>query len=939
VTRDGAGRALRAAGAAVVLAALTGGLPAVLYAEGGSPVPGGVPSWQQALAMLARPETAPVFLSVVRAVSWLAWAAFTACAAAEAAALARRRRPARLPGIGPLQGLAAALVSTAVLGALTAPAGAAARPARPAPARLVTPRPPVPAVTLAAARQGRPGEPGGGSYRVREGDSLWDIAARKLGDGEDWHEIWDLNKDLPQPGGQDLTRPGLIQPGWLLRLPPEPRRPHQAPPPRPHGPRPAPATRPLAPRPRPPASAPAASPHPPVTVPSSPGGHRAGPPAAGISLPSGALASASLAAAVTTAWALAAVHRRRRYQPARPLTSRLGPAGPPVPPPVAALRRAAAPPAAGEDDDDDIYGPGPATPAAPGPAARPGAALSPGVPAPAEPSGEIPLGVRAGAEVAADLAALGGLGLTGPGAPAAARAILAALLARALPGGPAGPAEVILPAGAAAVLLPGWHPGDLAAAIPGLALTPSLDTALGCAETLLVRRARLPGGDPGEEDAAGLPPAALIAAPARPATGRLRAVLQAGRGAGLAGIILGDWPPGVTCHVTADGTAACAAPALDGTRLFTLAAADATAVISVLRDACATPAGGPVPAPVPAGPRSPAVPRRRPAVPPPPGPGAPPGPGRSPASTRAAPSAPPPPAAARPGSAGPAPAAGDGRGSRIIRVEVLGPLRITARGQEIRGGLRKARELLAFLAVHPGGVTGEAISEALWPESAPGRGATQRNLALRKLRDLLRAAAGLTEPMLVTLTAERYRLDPAFVTTDVAGFQAALEAAREAGDDGARLAACQEAAALYRGPLADGAGYDWAEPFAEAARRRALDAWTRIAELLEPAGPDQALAALETALGHDPFNEYLYQRIMRLQAAAGRPDAVRRTLRLLEARLTEIGVTPGTQTRQAAAALLGMPGPPQRGGGPQLPAAPRPAPAARQRPPGRHPAR
>jgi hypothetical protein len=63
---------------------------------------------------------------------------------------------------------------------------------------------------------------------------------------------------------------------------------------------------------------------------------------------------------------------------------------------------------------------------------------------------------------------------------------------------------------------------------------------------------------------------------------------------------------------------------------------------------------------------------------------------------------------------------------------------------------------------------------------------------------------------------------------------------------------------------------------------------------------------------------------------------VRRTLRLLETRLTEIGVTPGTQTRQAAAALLGMPAPAPgtRGAGPQPP-----APPARQRPPGRQPAR
>lgn len=44
---------------------------------------------------------------------------------------------------------------------------------------------------------------------------------------------------------------------------------------------------------------------------------------------------------------------------------------------------------------------------------------------------------------------------------------------------------------------------------------------------------------------------------------------------------------------------------------------------------------------------------------------------------------------------------------------------------------------------------------------------------------------------------------------------------------------------------------------------------------------------------------------MRLQAAAGRPEAVRRTLSLLEARLTDLGITSGAQTRQVAASLLG----------------------------------
>ena len=201
---------------------------------------------------------------------------------------------------------------------------------------------------------------------------------------------------------------------------------------------------------------------------------------------------------------------------------------------------------------------------------------------------------------------------------------------------------------------------------------------------------------------------------------------------------------------------------------------------------------------------------------------------------------------------------------------MLGPLQITAAGREIGTGLRKARELLAFLTVHgAGGATGEAISEALWPGAPSGHGTRQRNIALRKARELLRTATGLATPMWITLTAGRYRLDPALTGADLWQFQAALEAARTAGDDQARLAALHQAVACYRGPLADGAGYDWAEPYAETARRRALDAWARIAEILQPADPEQALSALEAALTHDPYNEYTYQQIMRLQAAAG----------------------------------------------------------------------
>ena len=142
------------------------------------------------------------------------------------------------------------------------------------------------------------------------------------------------------------------------------------------------------------------------------------------------------------------------------------------------------------------------------------------------------------------------------------------------------------------------------------------------------------------------------------------------------------------------------------------------------------------------------------------------------------------------------------------------------------------------------------------PCGAPqGQGSSSRGLACRWPRRSWATPASIPPAATSLWPASR---------SDLWRFQAALEAARTAGDDQARLAALRQAVACYRGPLADGAGYDWAEPYAETARRRALDAWARIAEILQPADPEQALAALEAALTHDPYNEYTYQQIMRL---------------------------------------------------------------------------
>ena len=951
------GRATAGLGAmAVVLA----GPPYALARFTGWPLPRHLPAWPQLQAFLVSPLSDDAIIKGLACVVWLLWAMAAAAVLIEAAATLAGHPAPRLPVIAPFQAVAAALIGATVLTSVQAPR-AAPRTAQPLQAALtattvvtgpLVPGQPVPAASPSPAARPPEAAAGRGTpvtrprvYRVAPGDDLWAIAARFLGDGEDWHELFRLNEGKPQPDGRTLTDPSLIYPGWVLLLPPQ------------HGGQ-APAARPGHHRPRRPAPARTPAPAPSRTrqrersggAPS-PAGTAAHPPShpVAVHLPSGALIGISVAIMVAAALTLASIQRRRRYRPRSRLTGSLQPGEPPLPAVITALRRAARPAPPGTQDDDpgpvpgtapaadpylDPYdddaspGPGQHGEAAPGrPASRPehtgqappGAVAAGTDPPPHREPGTIPLGVRGTSEAALDIAALGGLGLTGPGAPGAARAILAALLAQA-PAAQGGiPPAIIIPAADAARLLP----GEDAASIPGVTVPASLEAALDEMEAALLSQARTTGALGNGDDpqatasAAGTPGPgpALIATCDPGTTQRLRGILDSGRRLGAAAILLGPWQPGVTCQVAADGMITNVTPpgaGLEGIRLFSLGAAEAAAITAVLRDAHGTPPAEPAlarPAAGPSAPRAAEIPRdARPAAEgsylPAPVIAAPSGPARA----ADAPPASAPPAATPASAAGAGVADGEAAApgtARPVQLTMLGPLRITAGGQEIGGGLRKARELMAFLAVHPDGASGEAISEALWPESDTSHATSQRNLALRKARSMLRTATGLAEPMWILHASGRYRLDPALITADLWQFSGALDEARDADGDEARLAACRKAAGLYHGELAEGEGYDWTEPYAETARRRALDAWTAIAGILQPRDPDQALAALESALGHDPYNEFLYQQIMRLQAAAGRPEAVRRTLSLLEARLTDLGITPGAQTRQIAASLLG----------------------------------
>ncbi|MEM9565353.1 MAG: LysM peptidoglycan-binding domain-containing protein, partial [Actinomycetota bacterium] len=64
---------------------------------------------------------------------------------------------------------------------------------------------------------GRPAS--GPAYQVVDGDNLWDIAERHLGDPFRWPEIFEASTALGQPSGLRITDPNLIWPDSILVLP------------------------------------------------------------------------------------------------------------------------------------------------------------------------------------------------------------------------------------------------------------------------------------------------------------------------------------------------------------------------------------------------------------------------------------------------------------------------------------------------------------------------------------------------------------------------------------------------------------------------------------------------------------------------------------------------------------------------------------------------
>ena len=228
------GRMARRLGAILTLAALIVGVPYALTVIAPVRLPSQVPTVDSVWAAISRPDDGSLLLSVLAVAAWALWGLFTLSALGEALAQARSWTMPQIRPLGLIQHAAASLVTTAGLVLVTAAPAATAMAGSSGPdvAQVEPVLRPEPRVAVAvratnssagaavAAPQSAPAEADRHPVvTVQEGESLWALAERHLGDGGRFVELVDLNLGRPQPDGHALTDAHWIEPGWLLRLP------------------------------------------------------------------------------------------------------------------------------------------------------------------------------------------------------------------------------------------------------------------------------------------------------------------------------------------------------------------------------------------------------------------------------------------------------------------------------------------------------------------------------------------------------------------------------------------------------------------------------------------------------------------------------------------------------------------------------------------------
>jgi len=220
---------------------------------------------------------------------------------------------------------------------------------------------------------------------------------------------------------------------------------------------------------------------------------------------------------------------------------------------------------------------------------------------------------------------------------------------------------------------------------------------------------------------------------------------------------------------------------------------------------------------------------------------------------------------------------------------MLGQLRACHTARTInRFSTQKTGLLLAYLAyyrkrVHPR----EELAELFWPDSDVEACRTNLRVALLSLHRQLEPPG---TPAGSVLMCQRtcVQLNPQVITTDVADFEAALQAAWLEDDPIQQAHYLSEALNLYRGVLLPGFYEEWVLTERDRLADAHVGALKQLIAILEKAGDlNRAVEYAHQAVVADPLREEIHLDLMRLYAATGRPAAALRQYQELERLLRE----------------------------------------------------
>ena len=229
-----------------------------------------------------------------------------------------------------------------------------------------------------------------------------------------------------------------------------------------------------------------------------------------------------------------------------------------------------------------------------------------------------------------------------------------------------------------------------------------------------------------------------------------------------------------------------------------------------------------------------------------------------------------------------------------LELLLLGGLQVRSSPEgSVRLSAKKAKALLAYLALHPGqGQPREKLAALLWEDSGEG----QARHSLRQTLTTLRKALPITDPRFFETDGDSISLAPGVLAVDVFQFEALC--------DTGTPEALAEAVEMYRGEFLEGFNpraevfEDWLMEERSRLRERAMVA---MAALLDHHGREEnherCVQLAIRLLALDPLAESVHRTLMELYARLGRYGSALRQYRLCRDKLSrELDVLPDPET-------------------------------------------